>query len=470
MTTWWKSARFNLLVALVALPLHASLFSGHLRGEHIQVTIAPSPSATVFGATLRLPLPTGVLRQSLPLRLLTGTRRGNHVELQEWDAPDHQTASIQAVVRRQRRGQHWYETALTGRWKSDGRTTPFTFSLDEQNTPGLGDGETATFTLDERLHTDLRASRWRDLEFDARLICGVEQGAFCDWIEAAPILEAGGNPPETRAYLNRAGIPPWHPHVLERAGSIDAAAAEARSMCQGSSPIGCFFYADLASRLPPVDRKQALLLACSHALVACKQGWGEKEIALVEAARRGDEEEVRKLIAAGVNVNVGGGMLLSAVQAAALARSDAIVEQLMSRGASPDSPTGESGYLSPLFYAIDEGDEQMAVFLIDHGAAFRHVPRDNGLMLAAALNGERLVVHKMLSLGMPPDEDTAPVGSSLTAAVKNRDHAMIEDLLAHGANPNYDNNHSGGSPIDWARRLDDRTALELLLGSVKSPN
>jgi hypothetical protein len=44
---------------------------------------------------------------------------------------------------------------------------------------------------------------------------------------------------------------------------------------------------------------------------------------------------------------------------------------------------------------------------------------------------------------------------------------LPQDLLAHGANPDYENKHSGGSAIDWASRTHQSTMLRLLLAAQK---
>lgn len=457
MTTWWKSARLSLLLALVALPLHATVFSGRVGREQIQLLIRPatSESATsgpITGATLRLPFPTGVLPRPLALRLLTGTRHGNHVVLHEWDSEGHQSATIDARVLRRKQEQHiWYDAGLAGRWKIGGHVTSFKLDFERQD-PNIATPRVATDALAEPLHDDLRAQRWSALEFDARLLCAVDAGS-CEWIEAVPILRAGGDP--SRGSIGFL----WDPYVLERAGDVDGAIAAAQDKCERTRRISCFFYADLVP--------QGLAFTCASALVGCNEYWGEKEIALVEAARRGDTEEARNLLDAGAKATAGGGLLLSALQAAVLSGSEPLVENLVGYGARVDGPAEEALLDPPLLLAIQTGNETIAVFLLDHGATFRNLPHQDGVMLDAALAGQRLVVHKLLTLGVPPDEETAPVGSPLTIAVKNRDLAMIKDLLEHGADPNYENKHSGGSPIDYATRLHEPRALELLLAAAR---
>jgi ankyrin repeat protein len=51
--------------------------------------------------------------------------------------------------------------------------------------------------------------------------------------------------------------------------------------------------------------------------------------------------------------------------------------------------------------------------------------------------------------------------TALHAAVNNRDHAMAQVLLAHGANPRQENDFEQ-TPLDLAREKGDEVLLRLL--------
>lgn len=443
----------------LASPARATFFIGDVGAEEVHLVLPEGATGQVTGASLR-PAKHWALVPVHDLWLLTGTRSGNRVTLQEWDASNRQTAAIEArIVPRKYKGE-WYEAELLGTWTTGGRTVNVAFGYESSRTPLAHANEVSASLLD-RLHGHIRASRWSEAEFDARLACAVD-AQECGWTRAIPALAAGRVPAaETHE--------PWKSLVLERAGRYREALDAARELCHRYSRIGCLFYADLAMR-PKVDSREVYHFTCQKRLVRCADYWGANEIALIEAVMRADEAEVTRLLQTRVNVNAGGeGLLPTPLKVAAMRGSLPLATQLLNRGANVNPSGVTGGHLTPLFYAIDSGNEELALVLIRNGADLHPKrygwQRDEHLLWEAAFKGLGAVVHAMLEMGEPPDEWSVPAGSPLTVAVENRDLAMVKDLLAHGADPEHFSRNSHGTPIDHARRMGQKEMLRLLLAA-----
>jgi len=89
------------------------------------------------------------------------------------------------------------------------------------------------------------------------------------------------------------------------------------------------------------------------------------ETALLFAARVGDLESTRLLVAAGANVNDADAWGVSAVTLAAHSGFDTLVELLLDKGADPNAM--RAGF-APLHEAIMRRDEKMIAALLSHGA------------------------------------------------------------------------------------------------------
>jgi len=314
----------------------------------------------------------------------------------------------------------------------------------------------------QRLHDAVRAARWNDAMFSAKLACALDDRE-CGWTRALPALQAA-RVPAAEAYE------PWKSLVLERAGRWHDALKASRELCEQWSRIGCLFHADLATR-PKVNAREVYRFTCHQRQVRCDGRWGASEIALIDAAWMRDEAGVERLLRGNVNVNAGGDDLLpTALQTAAMHGSLSIVKQLVERGADVRAAP-PTAWLSPLFYAIDERNEELALYLLSRGAPI-HMKRDEqygdeNLLVEATGARMRRVVHAMLELGESPDWWGVPAGSALTIAVDNGDLAIARDLIAHGARPDYELKFSEGSPIDHARRTGQTQMLQLLLAARK---
>jgi len=156
-------------------------------------------------------------------------------------------------------------------------------------------------------------------------------------------------------------------------------------------------------------------------------------------------------------VNFGNaGRLLSPLLGATFARSLPIVRMLLDHGADPNAAYD---YELPLLAAVSNRLEEIALLLLDRGAR----PGANELWTAVYYRMNRLT-KKLVEKGAEID-DEVPAGTPLTAAVDNGDVEMVQYLLARGADPEAETNHSQGSPIHHAEHDHRKRILAMLLAA-----
>ena len=153
---------------------------------------------------------------------------------------------------------------------------------------------------------------------------------------------------------------------------------------------------------------------------------------LVDAVRRGDVQEVARLLAAGADPNV-------------------------------RDPDGDA----PLHIAAEQCRADLAELLLKHGADpnAKNVRGETPLHRAV---WERCgaVVELLLRHGADPNARDADGETSLHKAVQREDVALVELLLKHGADPNA-RNKEGWTPLHRAGRVE---LVELLLRYGADPN
>ena len=179
----------------------------------------------------------------------------------------------------------------------------------------------------------------------------------------------------------------------------------------------------------------ALVLAASVATSTAAGVSQSADTALADAARRGDVDAVRSLIAAGVSIDSALGDGMSAVHWAAANGSVEIAELLIEAGARLDGVTRIGDYTA-LHLASRAGHSDVAVTLLDAGAdanAMTSTGAATSLHFAAA-SGSRATVDALLEHGAAIDARERQWGQTplMFAAAGNR-AAAIESLLAAGA-------------------------------------
>jgi Ankyrin repeats (3 copies) len=451
------------LAQAVAQPRTAELFSGVIGNTALDLVLLMRGNE-VLGASYRPAADRNVEwdQPLAPARLLTGTRTGSRVRLREWDARDSERAVVEAT---------WSAGALRGTWRERGAQTAISFALRRhpspyaafsRDRPALVNGHARlTWPVIVRLHGAVRGSQWDDARFESQLLCALTLADTspdgCGWIEAMAALAEGREP--TR--IPRAT---WIGLALEQQGRYADAFDHYQENC-GLTFSSCAFLLDLLDRVDPAMQRVGLARACRSVRMGCDVYWGRNEVALVDAARRGDLAGVEQLLTMPVDVNAGGdGAMLTALQAAVLAKSLPVVKALLEAGGNPNTPTSllsATGVGLPLDYAVRHNLDAIALWLLEHGA------RANvGQVLAeAAMLRKRAIVARILENGEHPDERPFPAGSALAMAVQNADIEMVKMLLARGADPDFTTNFSVGSPIDRAREKGQKAILAVLLAA-----
>ena len=202
--------------------------------------------------------------------------------------------------------------------------------------------------------------------------------------------------------------------------------------------------ADMASRLLTAGAQPDAALPSGETLV-------------MTAARSGNAEVVRQLAAGGAEVNASGARGQTVLMWAVAQRHPDVVEVILASGADvqarsdvrtevvkttpePWSPEyiidlPQGGY-TPLLFAARVGDLASAKLLVAYGADVNDVaPHGTSATVVAAHSGHGDVAAFLLDQGADPDAADAGY-TALHAAILHKDDALVEALLANGADPN----------------------------------
>ncbi len=175
------------------------------------------------------------------------------------------------------------------------------------------------------------------------------------------------------------------------------------------------------------------------------------DTALLFAARDGDLESARLLVAAGANVNDADAWGVSALTYAAHSGFDDLVEFLLDKGADPNAAA--AGFAA-LHCAILRRDEKMAAALLNHGA-------DANLTLKTWTPTRR----SSRDWNFPPEL----VGASpFWLAARFNAPGIMRLLAQHGADPKFIHHASrtieGRNGQGWQERRDNLTAIMAAVG------
>jgi uncharacterized protein len=187
----------------------------------------------------------------------------------------------------------------------------------------------------------------------------------------------------------------------------------------------------------------AVLLLCVEnfaAMIAPEQVFTDpKVIALAKAAAAGDAGEVRRLIAAGADAKAKGrkGLTLPHFALYAKQRGAEVVRLLIRAGADPVSRL-EDGHDVPHYAAArDHADPDFLAVLLDAGVSPDLIGggEKNSLLDAAVSGRNAAVVQLLLARGANVNYNHPFDGTALHTAVRIADYAMAALLLEHGADP-----------------------------------
>jgi len=172
-------------------------------------------------------------------------------------------------------------------------------------------------------------------------------------------------------------------------------------------------------------------------IAAAILGQAKIDPALVVAAKEGDFEKVRTLLAQHVNVN-------------------------------EEARDGSTAIL----WAVHRSDLKMASALITAGANVK-VPNHYGVfpLLEASRSGDTSMMTALLKAGVNINQFLAPDGESpLMAAARTGKLDAVELLLKAGADPNLADNYQNETPLMWAAEEGHLDVVNALLAAKADPN
>jgi ankyrin repeat protein len=211
-------------------------------------------------------------------------------------------------------------------------------------------------------------------------------------------------------------------------------------------------------------------------------------MALRNAARNGQLERVKQLLAAGADVNAADWVQMSMQQlgetpliAAADAGRSGVVQLLLEAGASID--LADYSGSTPLHSAARGGHLQVVQLLLDSGANVNGAPLIDGItrpnleghtpvlgpLCAAAACGHREVVQLLLAAGAGIDAFDCCKQAPLLAATTSGEVEIARLLLASGANVNKSNGRTE-TPLYHAVLRNNLKMVQLLVRSGADVN
>jgi ankyrin repeat protein len=169
---------------------------------------------------------------------------------------------------------------------------------------------------------------------------------------------------------------------------------------------------------------------------------------------------LQRLIAHGVDLDARDSHGMSALHlAAALAREEEI-KLLVAAGAAPDRRAADGQ--TPLGLALATGRRDLADWLDWRGWRLPRRPLQASDVPAAAIVGDTDAVRRLLDIGMPVDAVDSQGCSALLRAAGGGHRALVELLLARGAQPGLAAN-TGATPLSAAVSMRQVEIVDRLL-------
>lgn len=179
----------------------------------------------------------------------------------------------------------------------------------------------------------------------------------------------------------------------------------------------------------------------------------EPEVALLEAAGKGDTNGVKSLLEQGVNVNLKGSDGRTPISEAAYAGHAETAKLLLEHGADPSAKKADG-----------ESAITLAVGRKDVSDLFKNV----SALVDAASKGDNKTVKELIDKGIPVNALDQYGHTALTEAAWNGRIETVKLLLEKGADPNIKKS-DGSTPVQLAMGQKHQDIVDLLNQSIAQP-
>ena len=187
---------------------------------------------------------------------------------------------------------------------------------------------------------------------------------------------------------------------------------------------------------------------------------GDPPLAL--AVRLGWSRLVDRLLAIGVALDGRDSHGMSALHLAAALGREAMLKKLVAQGAAPDLLAADGQ--TPLGVALSSGRRDLADWLDWRGWPLPRRPLRAQDVPAAAIVGDADAVRRLLDLGLPVDAADSQGCSALLRAAGGGHRAVVDLLLARGADPQLAAN-SGATPLSAAVSMRHSEVVDRLIAA-----
>ena len=194
----------------------------------------------------------------------------------------------------------------------------------------------------------------------------------------------------------------------------------------------------MRARTTPGRRRVAsTALGSAIAAVLAVAAWHNASATVVAAARDADVDQVRKLIAAGSDVNAPEADGTSPLLWAAHQGSPELVALLVKAGADPN--VANNFGVTPLLEASRYGDAATIAALLEGGADIAQATREGETpLMAAARAGSVAAVDLLIERGADVNAAEALWDQTALMWAASEGHLdVVDSLLTHGADPNH---------------------------------
>ncbi|MFC5579044.1 ankyrin repeat domain-containing protein [Lysobacter niabensis] len=187
---------------------------------------------------------------------------------------------------------------------------------------------------------------------------------------------------------------------------------------------------------------------------------GDPPLAL--AVRLGWSRLVDRLLAIGVSLDGRDSHGMSALHLAAALGREPMLKKLVAQGAAPDLLAADGQ--TPLGVALASGRRDLADWLDWRGWPLPRRPLRAQDVPAAAIVGDADAVRRLLDLGLPVDAPDSQGCSALLRAAGGGHRAVVDLLLARGADPQLAAN-SGATPLSAAVSMRHAEVVDRLIAA-----